>query len=68
MRLIKWKTMISDPHSFEYDEYRLKGTLVVEDDSLGQDDIRWRIENKILSQEQKDNRVSKITIKQIPIV
>lgn len=60
--------MIQDQHAFEYDEFHLKGTVMIEDDTLSDEDIRSRIEEKLLTQDQRDNRVSKISIEHIPII
>jgi hypothetical protein len=68
MRLVKWKTLIQNQHAFEYDEFTMKGTVMIEDDSLSDEGISKRIEERLLTQEQRDNRVSKISITHIPII
>jgi hypothetical protein len=68
MRLVKWKTLVQDQHAFEYDEFHLKGTVMIEDDTLSDEAIRSRIEERLLTQEQRDNRVSKISITHVPVI
>jgi len=46
----------------------MKGTVMIEDDSLSDEGISKRIEERLLTQEQRDNRVSKISITHIPII
>jgi len=68
MRIVKWETMISNPHAFEYDEYRIKGSVIVEDDLLSEDVIKERIAERVLTREQRENRVSEISLDYIPVI
>lgn len=60
--------MIQNQHAFEYDEFHLKGTVMIEDDTLSDEAIRSRIEERLLTPDQRDNRVSKISIEHIPVI
>lgn len=68
MRIVKWKTLIKNPHAFEYEESRIKGLVIVEYDLLTEEEIGKRIEERILTKEQRENRVSEISLEYVPAI